>query len=285
MDNLDQGFPEEAARAAVGGTQAIARATALLREIAASSSGSSALVDLAARAGLERPTAYRILRRLVVEGLVEQDPASRGYALGPLLYELGLAARPPQQLNGLASAAITRLAKESGDTVFAIIRSGMDSLCLDRQEGVYPVKALMMSPGRRRPMGIGSGSLALLSAMPEAAALQVLETNAQRIRAAGESDVSALHQAVAEGRAQGYVVRAAAEAPEILSLAVAVRNAYGTPVLALSISALKFRVEHRLDYLVSLLQDASAAVELGMRQLGAATLMAAASSGATAPRP
>ena len=53
----------------------------------------------------------------------------------------------------------------------------------------------------------------------------------------------------------------------------------------LSISAPKFRVEHRLDYLVSLLQDASAAVELGMRQLGAATLMAAASSGATAPRP
>lgn len=268
MDYEDQGFPEESSRPSVGGTQAIARAASLLREIAASGTASSSLVDLAARAGLERPTAYRILRRLVVEGLAAQDPASRGYTLGPLLYELGLAARPPQQLNGLASAAITRLAKESGDTVFAIIRSGMDSLCVDRQEGDYPVKALMMSPGRRRPMGIGSGSLALLGAMPEQAAQQVLETNAQRIRAAGESDVSALQQAVAQGRALGYVVRAAAEAPEILSLAVPVRNAYGTPVLALSISALKFRIEHRLDFLLSLLKDASATVELGLRGTG-----------------
>lgn len=269
MNTTTQGLPEETARAAVGGTQAIARAAALLREIAASASGSSALVDLAARAGLERPTAYRILRRLVVEGLAAQDPTTRGYTLGPLLYELGLAARPPLQLNSLASAAITRLAKESGDTVFAIIRSGMDSLCVDRQEGDYPVKALMMSPGRRRPMGIGSGSLALLGAMPELAALQVLETNAQRIRAAGESDVSALQQAVAQSRSQGYVIRAAAEAPEILSLAVPVRNNYGTPVLALSISALRFRIEHRLHFLLSLLRDASHTVEHGLRAAGA----------------
>lgn len=269
MDKQDQGFPEIGGKGAQGGTQAVARAATLLRELATSDGLGSSLVDLAARSALERPTAYRILQRLVFEGLVEQDPATRAYALGPLLYELGLAARPPRQLLSVANAAAVQLAKESGDTVFAIIQSGMDSVCIDRQEGDYPVKALMMNPGRRRPMGIGSGSLALLGAMPSPRSEQILEANATRVRGSGETHIQVLQQAVQQVRAQGYALRAASEAPEILSLAVAATNAYGTPVVALSISALKFRIEHRLDFLLALLNEGKRSVEQALRDSAA----------------
>lgn len=251
-------------RPSIGGTQAIARAAALLREIASSSQNSCAMADLAARVGLERPTAYRILQRLSVEGLVTQDPATRGYVLGPLLYELGLAAKPPLQLHSIATEATMKLAQDSGDTVYAIVRTGLDSLCIDRQEGDYPVKALMMNTGRRRPLGIGAGSLALLAALPSAEVVKVLQANAVRLRAAGEIKLDELANEVEHYRQQGYALRAAIEAPEILSLSLAVCNAYGTPVLALSISALKFRIEQRQELLISLLQKARLGIQKQM---------------------
>ena len=111
MDYQDQEFPQEINRSVVGGTQAIARAASLLREIAANGATSASLADLASRLGLERPTAYRILQRLVVEGLAEQDPLTKGYGLGPLLYELGLASKPPLRLHSMASEALHQIGR------------------------------------------------------------------------------------------------------------------------------------------------------------------------------
>ena len=261
MDCQDQEFPQEINRSVVGGTQAVARAASLLREIAANGATPASLADLASRLGLERPTAYRILQRLVVEGLAEQDPLTKGYGLGPLLYELGLAANPPLRLHSMASEALHLLAQESADTVYAIVRSGLDSLCLDRQEGGYPVKALMMNTGRRRPMGIGAGSLSLLAAMPAPEADRILEVNTARIRAAGEESINELRQEIENCRSRGFSLRGPTEAPEILSLAIAVCNSYGTPVLALSISALAFRIEQRRDQLLTMLRGAGRTLE------------------------
>lgn len=254
-----------------GGTQAVARSAALLREIAANGHEGASLAELAHRLELERPTAYRILQRLVLEGLAQQDPVSRSYTLGPLLYELGLAARPPQHFQGLAREALGVLAGESGDTAFAIAQSGMDTLCIDREEGSYPVKALLMSPGRRRPMGAGAGSLAMLSLMPQEKAHQILQANAVRLQASGEVALPELHAVIAQGRDDGFVLRTPLDAPEILSLAVAVCNAYGTPILALSISALRFRIENRMDFLLGVLQDTRRRAQGQMQGLASAS--------------
>ena len=110
-------------------------------------------------------------------------------------------------------------------------------------------------------MGIGSGSLALLAAMPEEKADQMLETNAARLSTAGERDIKPLQAKVRRCRRDGFIAHASAEIPEIHSLGIAVRNSYGTPVLALSISALRFRIESRQDMLISLLREAKSTVE------------------------
>ena len=60
--------------ASATGTQAIARAAALLRELASSSGSERTLAEISRNLGLERPTVHRILRRLVDEKLVRQNP-------------------------------------------------------------------------------------------------------------------------------------------------------------------------------------------------------------------
>ena len=41
--------------------------------------------------------------------------------------------------------------------------SGIESLCIDVEEGTYPIRANYLRVGSRRPLGVGAGSLALLA--------------------------------------------------------------------------------------------------------------------------
>ena len=63
---------------AVRGAQSVHRVALLLRAIASSQEAGSRLVHLARQTNLERPTIHRLLRGLIHEGLVDQDPSTVG---------------------------------------------------------------------------------------------------------------------------------------------------------------------------------------------------------------
>jgi len=63
----------------------------VLRLLAAGQEMGVRLTDLAASSGLNRATLHRILRVLVDEGAVEQDPQTRRYMIGPEVSLFGLA--------------------------------------------------------------------------------------------------------------------------------------------------------------------------------------------------
>ena len=86
--------------------QTVARAIQLLRLVASSQSRNLRLVDIAEMADLDKSTAHRLLQRLVQERMLVRDPGLRGYRLGPLLYELGLAALPETNLRQVAQPAV-----------------------------------------------------------------------------------------------------------------------------------------------------------------------------------
>lgn len=252
MDSL---ATPEPVHAAARGTQAIGRAAALLREVAGDNRGGRSLADLAAHLQLERPTAYRILRRLVEERLLRQDPVTRAYHLGELIYELGLLADAGSSLRALCRPSLERLAAASGDTIFLIAPRGPDCVCLDRAEGSFPIKALLLDAGQRRPTGIGAGSLALLALLPPDEASRLLAENTRRLADAGADPVAVLEDAVALARAEGHAFKRPADMPEIMSLAMAVPDRAGAPAVALSISGLGNRIASRQSALLALLRE------------------------------
>lgn len=234
------------------GTQAIGRAAAILKTLAYDNLSGQGLAEIAGNLGLERPTVYRILQRLVLEGLVTQDPVSRNYRLGPLIYELGLLAFREGTLREACRPALVRLAQASGDTVFLIALRGNDSVCLDRAQGDYPVQALLLDPGQRRPAGIGAGSIALLATMPAVLATQVVDNNARILGQEGE-DLTQIAASVNAARSAGFALKRPPAMPDILSIAVALVDRDGKPTAALSISGLAHRISSRLDFLIALL--------------------------------
>ncbi|WP_051204149.1 MULTISPECIES: IclR family transcriptional regulator [Nocardioides] len=67
----------------VRGTLGTVRNAVRLLDLLADGSAYQQLTDLAERSGLSVPTAHRLLRSLVLADLVEQDPRSSRYSLGP----------------------------------------------------------------------------------------------------------------------------------------------------------------------------------------------------------
>ena len=88
---MDDSETETGAATRSGTIQSVAIATRFLN-ILAGASQELALGEIARRTGTGRSTAHRYLQSLVKEGLVQQDPSSGYYDLGPAALNIGIAA-------------------------------------------------------------------------------------------------------------------------------------------------------------------------------------------------
>jgi DNA-binding IclR family transcriptional regulator len=227
---------------AVAGAQSVHRAALLMRAIASRGRDGARLVDLTQHTRLERPTARRILKSLVAEGIVLQEPANRRYFLGHLIFELGLAAAPQFNLQRLCEPLLTRIADRTGDTVFLTVRSGFDSVCLDRKEGAFPIKTLTLEVGTRRPLGVGAGGIALLMNLPDAEVDEIMAANANRLRQFGSIDGPILRSMIERGRGLGYALNDREVTPGAISVGLPLIDKYGPAVAAISVGAISNRM-------------------------------------------
>ena len=225
-----------------GGTQSIQRASLLVRLIASRSRAGLRLADLVQHSHLERPTVRRILKCLIAEGMVAQSATSHRYYLGPLVFELGLAAAPQFNLRDLCRAALQRIADRTGDTVFLSVRSGYDSVCLDRAEGSFPIKALTLDVGTRRPLGVGAGGLALVMTLPDAAIEDIFQANALRLASYNGVNAATLRRMVRRAREIGYALNDNHITAGATSLGLPIMNPYGEPFAAVSVGAIASRM-------------------------------------------
>jgi DNA-binding IclR family transcriptional regulator len=226
-----------------GGTRTVHRTATLLRAIAANSRAGMRLVDLHRGTGMERPTVHRLLQSLVAEKLVRQDSRTRRYFLGQGLYELGLAAIPKAALRDLAHPFLSRLAEFTEETVFLTERSDLDGVCIDRVEGRFPVKVFVLDVARRRPLTVGGGSLAILSALTDDEIDCILLANRDRTQQGfPRYSEQGLREHIHLARRQGYALKTVLEVPDIQTVAMPVRAPEGRPVAAVSLAALASRL-------------------------------------------
>jgi DNA-binding IclR family transcriptional regulator len=231
-----------ARRPARDGTQSIQRVAALLRELALGNRRGMSCAELAARTGIDRTTAHRMLQRLKLEDLLAYDEDTRHYSFGRLAYDIGLAASERLDLPQLCKPTLARIADDTGDTVFLMVRSGDDAVCADRAAGSYPIKTFVVDVGTRRPLGIGAGSLAILGALPDDVAELILGHNARRIATYPGMSVKQVQAMMATARDVGYVSMNVVGVPGVRAIGVPVVTAAGRPVASLSTAAITARM-------------------------------------------
>ena len=229
------------ADAAPSGTQSIERVVNLLRVVASRGRHGMRLAEVTAATGLSSSTCFRMLQRLEAEGVLERHAVTRKYALGPLLYELGLLARPRFHLAEQCEPTLATLAERTQDTVYLSERRGLEAVCSARALGGYPVKALTLDVGIRRPLGIGAGGLAILCALPAAEADEIIQTHADRYPKLSNLDADRVRGAVAEGRERGFAFLEGAVYPGIAAVGVTIPTL--APMAAISVTAISSRLD------------------------------------------
>jgi DNA-binding IclR family transcriptional regulator len=247
------------------GAQAIRRALAVLRILAAGREAGVPLAEVVRATGLTRPTVHRIVHVLIEEGIVERQGKSGRYAIGNQVPELALARPRRSPLLAAADPILRRIAAQIGDTLFLTARTGNDTLCVDRRIGSHPIQVLSIEVGARRPLGVSSAGVAILAAMPAQEALDIVAANERRF-AAYRTDVSTVRAQIAAARRRGYNLREAGLVRGTKSVSAWIKSPDQRPAAAITVSAVGTRLgPPRVLELAELLLDAARAIEANMR--------------------
>jgi DNA-binding IclR family transcriptional regulator len=247
------------------GTQAIRRALAVLRILAAGREAGLPMAEVVQATGLTRPTVHRILRALIEEGIVERHQRTGHYAIGGQVGELALARTSRSPLLAAADEILKRVSERIGDTLFLTVRTGADTLCVDRRIGSYPIQVLSIDVGARRPLGVSSAGVAILAAMPAHEARKIVAANEGRF-AAYRTNAPAVLAQIAAARRRGYNLREVGLVQGTKSVSTWIKTPDGRPAAAVTVSGLSVRLGPRRELDVAeVLLDAAHSIERKIR--------------------
>lgn len=214
-------------------TGSLARAVQIVRTIAGRGPDGVSMAELVRSSGLPRSTLHRVSQMLVDAEWLERDEAGR-FFLGRELHAIGLAAAMHHPIERLAAPCLLDLKREVGQTIYLSVVAGDDAVCVARYESSLPVQMLVLNVGSRQPLGLGAGGMALLAALPEATIRRVIEVNRPRYMERGAFDEAAFRVAIASARQAGFAMHDGLFTHGISGLGVAVKDAAGYPLAAIS---------------------------------------------------
>jgi DNA-binding IclR family transcriptional regulator len=142
-----------------------------------------------------------------------------------------------------------------GDTVFLLVRNGFDAVCLDRAEGPVPIRSFTGDIGGRVAIGIGQGSLSILSFLPEEERDEVIRNNLPRIKEVSRFDEVYIRLEVERIRQLGYAHKSSGLLEGMAGVAVPLRDQTGRAYAAISVGSIASRVtEERIPIILQLLR-------------------------------
>ncbi|MEN8504292.1 MULTISPECIES: IclR family transcriptional regulator [Paraburkholderia] len=243
------------------GTGMLERAFAVIRALSEAQPEGGRVTRLAKAVGLTQGTVHRILHALIAQGIVEQDENSKLYRLSVDFFALAAQAGNPSGMRTLCRPALLRLCASLGDTIFLLVKSSFDAVCLDICEGPFPIRSFTGDIGGRVALGVGQGSLAILAFLPEAEREEIIRFNVPRIRGYGVLDEVYLRTEIERVRQLGYAGRNSGVLDGMAGVAVPILDRTGVAVAALSVGTLAARLsDDRLPMVVELLRRQADAI-------------------------
>jgi DNA-binding IclR family transcriptional regulator len=211
----------------------------LLLAVAAAQPEAATAPALAKACGLNRATAWRLLKTLQVRGLVSVDESTGRYSIGLTTMELGNAAGP-DALIATAHPVLERMCGETGETASLAV-PGMGGLTY--VDEVTPTAVLTASwLGRSVPLHATSTGKALLAFLPAGQVRRVLAGPLTRFTDTTITDPDALAADLAATRARGYGVCAGELESSLYGVSAPVLDRNARPLAVLSIWGPRDRV-------------------------------------------
>ncbi len=241
-----------------GTHQNIAR-TALVMDALAEASGKGIrFTDVVKVTELNKTVAHRCLAGLVAHGLATFDSDSARYYLGDRVFAWTARARDRFEISERVRPHLEALAEKLEDTIYFVVRRGDFAVCYGRAEGAFPIKTLTLRVGDRRPLGVGSSSLAIASALSDDEVQRLLRDQRAEREPFGFTDEMFVND-VTRARIDGYASMEGHLIPGMTGVAVPVRDERGRAVAAISVAAISRRLEEprRTEVVAGIKQEAA----------------------------
>jgi len=217
--------------------QSIERAFSVLATLA---DGPLGVTEVAERAQLPKSTAARLLASLTREDVVEQQPGSTRYRLGPRLLSLAAGLRPTRGLIATAHPFLVELALRTGEAAGLSVPDGSTMHYIDQVESPNPVQVRDWT-GTRIPLhAVSSGHVVLANLSPAELELH-LAAALERFTARTLVDAPALRERLHDVRRDGYAWAREEYAEGIVSIAAPIADADGEVVAAVHVHGPSYR--------------------------------------------
>ncbi|MGE8611141.1 MAG: IclR family transcriptional regulator [Achromobacter veterisilvae] len=203
------------------------------------------LTDVCREQGLEKPTALRLLRELLAQGLVARDARSKKYYLGDYCRRLGESLAAQSSLSVRYGPLLRRISDRTEDASFLVILQDLDTLCIGREVGAYPIQALAIPVGNRQPIGVGAGGLAMLASFDDDVTEHYLKVNRARFLKYKSLTLEQLRMRIARARKRGYAVIGSHAVSKVTGVGVTLMNKEGDVLGGISVAALDNRMTQK----------------------------------------
>lgn len=199
-------------------------------------SGQVRVADVAAELGIARSTAHRLLAMLVYRDFAVQSE-DRSYRPGPAIAAEPLRGEPTQRLRQVMRPHMEALCDQVAETINLVVRLGTQTRFLHTVESAHVLR-VGDRQGTILPAWKTSGGKVLLAELPDAQLTALLRGAGGRppegmTAAERRSLVTQLRQV----RDQGYAENIEESESGVCAIGVCVRDQFGDPVAALSVSA------------------------------------------------
>ncbi|WP_218040322.1 IclR family transcriptional regulator [Actinomadura sp. WMMB 499] len=155
--------------------------------------------------GISKAVVHRILQSLVSREMLETDPGTARYRLGPAAVALGVSALRRFNIRNAAAPALRRLRDETGETTTLSGLVGDERVYLDQFESPHEVK-MTVEIGRRFPLHAGSSSRVILAYLPEDRRETILARPLAVLTDRTVTDEAVLRDRLAEAVREGVAV-------------------------------------------------------------------------------
>jgi IclR family pca regulon transcriptional regulator len=218
--------------------EALARGLTVIRSFGHDRSAMT-LSDVARATNLPKPTARRVLHTLVDLGYAETD--GRLFQLTPAVLSIAAAYLGSDLVSTVLQPACERINKATGESCFVTVLDGQDIVFIAHASSRFPI-GLVSSVGMRMPAFSTAAGRVMLGMLPDSELDQRLKS--LRLKEATKftlTDKSKLRSAILRGRSDGYCMTKQEAQIGYCGVAVPLRRVTGSPVGAISISALADR--------------------------------------------
>ena len=213
------------------------------------------IAEISNRVGIGKSTAHHLLMTLKEMQFVKQDPRTKAYSLGIQVFKLGYAYFHQMDLVKAARPFLQILSDRTQETVHLAELLGDEVIYLDKIESLQSILTRSRI-GTTKPAYCTGLGKALLAWQKDELLHQIVDRiNLQSHTEKTIVDRSMLLEELEQCRRRGYSIDDEEIEIGLFCVAAPIFDISGNGVAAVSISCPKYRIEGRMDELVSLVMQ------------------------------